>query len=227
MVAFNELTSSSRFVMSARRKPENMNVCPHRGSFVLANVFVRRLDLSEWQGSKNICKKMVFKKCRNARSCADLLWRTGCGRLHWVGMSSQLRKQLSISIAVNSTRSPIWFECDRQHWGRLSSTARTVPGSDRSVSSGTAPAAGASAESWSPASPVMWLTRLAYHGHRRILGGGKWKVAINWTPTRHSRSHDTQKFSLSFVRFGEQTKNMLAEGETCVWCAVQCESVSL
>lgn len=157
----------------------------------------------------------------------DSLWRKGCGRLHWVGMSGLRHKQLSISIAVNLTRSPIWFEYDRRRWGRVNSTAKTVPGTDRSVVSETAPVAGASVESWNPAIPAMWLTRLAYHGHRRILSSGKWKVAVNWTPMRLVFSRHSKVFAKLHQALANKRKSMLAEGETCVWCAVQCESVSL
>lgn len=46
-------TSSNLLCRSARRRPEYTNVWPHRGSHVLASVFVRRFDLSE-PGSKKI-----------------------------------------------------------------------------------------------------------------------------------------------------------------------------
>lgn len=74
-----ELTSSNRLFKSALRKPENMNVWPHRGSFVLANVFVRRLDLSEWQGSKNIWKRR--------RRLMQLMWLIRDDKFMWWDVS--------------------------------------------------------------------------------------------------------------------------------------------
>lgn len=131
--ACSKLTSSCRLFRSALLKPEYMNVCPHRGSFVLTNVFVRRLDLSEGQGSKSIWKwKKNLLDFWIELAMLNLLWRMGFERLRWVGKSSRQRKRLSISVADYSIRSPTWSASDHRHWDRSSSTARSDPGSGRS-----------------------------------------------------------------------------------------------